>query len=144
MRSHSSPTCVLIMIVSVLTICPWFGAAQDQQGPLPPPPKFEVHHIPSVPHPGPPPIPQQEIVQRLAANEDEMAKIYKTYTFTQSVRVEDLKGQGQVAGEVDATGQVYTKPDGGQYWRVLGNPQSTLKATTLTLEDVRTIATLPL
>ena len=117
--------------------------AQDQQGPIPPPPKFEVHRIPSVPHPGPPPIPQEQIIQRLAANEDVMAKVYKTYTFTQTVRVEDMSGTGP-GGMFRATGQVYTRPDGAQFWRIIGQPQSTLKTTTLTLEDVRTIATLPL
>jgi hypothetical protein len=132
-----------ILMAGLFIACPWCARAQDQQGPLPPPPKFEVHRIPSVPHPGPPPIPQQEIIQRFAANEDVMAKMYKTYTFTQTVRVEDLSGAGQ-GGMFSATGQVYTKPDGVRYWRITGQPQSTLKTTTLTLEDVRTIATLPL
>jgi hypothetical protein len=133
----------MTVIAELLLASPWCARAQDQQGPIPPPPKFEVHRLPSVPHPGPPPIPQQEIIQRFAANEDVMAKAYKTYTFTQTVRVEDLSGSGS-GGMFSATGQVYTKPDGGQFWRITGQPQSTLKTTTLTLEDVRTIATLPL
>jgi G:T/U-mismatch repair DNA glycosylase len=132
-----------LIIVGLVLSSPRCARAQDQQGPIPPPPKFEVHRIPSVPHPGPPPIPQQEIIQRFAANEDVMAKIYKTYTFTQTVRVEDMSGTGP-GGMFSATGQVYTKPDGRQFWRIIGQPQSTLKTTTLTLEDVRTIATLPL
>lgn len=111
---------------------------------MPSPPKFEVRRLPSVPHPGPPPIPEQEIIQRFSANEDVMAKIYKTYTFAQTVRVEDLTGSSEPDGIFSVTGQVYTKPDGGQTWRVMGQPQSTLKTTTLTLEDVRTIASLPL
>jgi hypothetical protein len=115
--------------------------AQDQQGPIAPPPKFEVHRIPSVPHPGPPPIPAQEIIQRFAANEDVMAKAYKTFTFTQAISVQELSGP---AGKFTASGEVYTKPDGNQYWRVVQSPQSNLKTTTLTLEDIRTIASLPL
>ena len=133
-----------VTLIGVLVLSsPWCARAQDQQGPIPPPPKFEVHRIPSVPHPGPPPIPQQEIIQRLASNEDVMQKVYKTYTFTQTVRVEDMTGTGP-GGMFSATGQVYAKPDGRQFWRIIGQPQSTLKTTTLTLEDVRTIATLPL
>jgi hypothetical protein len=115
--------------------------AQDEAGPLPPPPKFDVRRLPSVPHPGPPPIPQQEIIQRFAANEDLMRKIYKNYTFTQTARVEEFMNQG---GKFIVTGQVYTKPDGNQYWRISGRPLSSLKTTTLTMEDVRTIATIPL
>jgi hypothetical protein len=127
--------------IALLLAFSWSARAQDQAGPLPPPPKFEVHRLPSVPHPGPPPIPQPEIIQRFAANEEVMAKAYKTFTFTQTARVEEFSNPG---GKFIVTGQVYTRPDGGQYWRIIGQPQSTLKTTTLTLEDVRAIATLPL
>jgi len=129
------------ILITLFLASSWTARAQDQTGPIPPPPKFEVHRLPAVPHPGPPPIPQQEIIQRFAANEETMAKAYKMFTFTQTVRVEEFSNPG---GKFMATGQVYTRPDGGQYWRILGQPQSTLKTTTLTLEDVRTIATLPL
>ena len=47
-------------------------AQGDTQGPIAPPPKYDVRRIPSVPHPGPPPIPEQQIIQRAAANEDVM------------------------------------------------------------------------
>lgn len=130
-----------ITILFTGLLLPWLASAQDQQGPIAPPPKFEVHRIPSVPHPGPPPIPAQEIIQRFATNEDVMAKAYKTYTFTQTISVQELSGP---AGKFVATGEVYTKPDGKQYWRVVQPTESNLKTTTLTLEDVRTIASLPL
>lgn len=115
--------------------------AQEQQGPMAPPPKFEVKRIPSVPHPGPPPIPQEEIIKRLAGNEDVMAKVYKTYKFTETISVEELSGP---PGKFVASGEVYTKPDGTQVWHTAEPLQSNLKTTTLTLEDVRTIASLPL
>ncbi|HTS11729.1 MAG TPA: hypothetical protein VMH00_06390 [Candidatus Limnocylindrales bacterium] len=115
--------------------------AQDQQGPMVPPPKFEVHRISSVPHPGPPPIPAQEIIQRFAANEDVMEKVYKTYTFTQTIRIEEM---GDPGGKFTATGQVYTKPDGDQFWRITQPLQSDLKTTTVRMEDVRSIETIPL
>lgn len=143
-RSWVHVALTITAIATATFAAPRSVLAQDQQGPIPPPPKFEVRRLPSVPHPGPPPIPQQEIVQRFAANEDLMSKAYKTYTFTQTVRVEDLSNGPDPSGMFNVTGQVYTKPDGSQYWRVLGAPQSTLKTTALTLEDVRTIATLPL
>lgn len=132
--------CLISILVWVLVI-PVAAAAQEQQGPMAPPPKFEVHRIPSVPHPGPPPIPQDEIIRRFAANEDIMARAYKSYTFTETISVEELSGP---PGKFVASGQVYTKPDGQQYWRAAQPLQSTLKTTTLTLEDVRTIASLPL
>jgi hypothetical protein len=115
--------------------------AQDNQGPMAPPPKFEVRRIPSVPHPGPPPIPEQEIIRKLSVNEDIAKKVYATYTFTQTIRVEELSDPG---GKFTATGEQYIKPDGQRYWRVTDPPQSTLKFTKYTLEDVNTIVTMPL
>jgi len=116
------------------------AGAQDQ-GPMAPPPKFEVKRIPSVPHPGPPPLPEQEIIQRFAANEDAAKSVYNTYEFTETIRIEELADNG---GKFTVTGYEYTRPDGGRMWRVIKQPQSTLKVTNYTLEDVRTIATLPL
>lgn len=115
--------------------------AQGPAGPMPVPPKFDVKRLPSVPHAGPPPIPEQEIIQRFAANEDKMRDAYKNYTFTQTLRIEEFTHPG---GKFIVTGQVYTRPDGKQYWRISGRPFSSLKTTTLTMDDVREIATIPL
>ena len=115
--------------------------AQDNtQGPMAPPPKFEVHRMPSVPHPGPPPIPQQQIIQKFAQNEDAAKKAYDTYSFTLTIRIEELVDAG---GKFTAVGESYIKSDGQRYWRV-GKPlQSTLKLTSYTLEDVRPVVSLP-
>jgi len=118
--------------------------AQDQdnhQGPMAPPPKFEVHRMPSVPHPGPPPIPEPQIIQTFAANEDAAKKAYDSYSFTETLRIEELMDPG---GKFTAVGESYVKPDGIRYWRVTNPPQSTLKLTSYTLEDVRTIISVPL
>ncbi len=56
-----------------------------------PPPTYDVKRIPSVPHPGPPPIPQEQIIQKFAANEDVMKKAYDTYDFTQTLRIEEVE-----------------------------------------------------
>jgi hypothetical protein len=115
--------------------------ANDNQGPMAPPPKYEVKRIPSVPHPGPPPIPQQEIIRKFAAAEDAARKIYDTYDFLQTIRIEELSTPG---GKFTATGEVYTRPDGQRMWRVVKQPESTLKLTHYSFEDVRTITTLPI
>ena len=133
--------CLSAILLTALAIVASCAFAHDQTGPMPTPPKFDVKRLSSVPHPGPPPIPEQEIVQRFAGNEDKMRKAYETYTFTKTARVEELADHG---GKFIVTGQVYTKPDGTQSWRISGRPFSSLKTTTLTMEDVRTIATIPL
>jgi hypothetical protein len=113
----------------------------QEQGPMAPPPKFEVKRIPSVPHPGPPPLPAQEIIERFAANEDAAKSVYNSYDFTETIRIEELADKG---GKFTVTGYEYTRPDGQRVWRVTKQPQSNLKATNYSLEDVRTIVSLPL
>jgi hypothetical protein len=114
--------------------------AQDA-GPQAPPPKYEVNRISAVPHPGPPPIPIPDIIQKFAANEDAAKKAYDTYTFTQSIRMQEISDPG---GEFNVSGQVYSRPDGQRSLRVVGQPNSTLKVTHFSLEDVRQIASVPL
>jgi hypothetical protein len=131
-----------LIIPSVLLL--FFAAsarAQDSTGPMAPPPKYEVKRIPSEPHPGPPPIPEQEIIQKFAANEDVMKQKYETYDFTQTIRIEELADPG---GKFSVTGEVYTRPDGQRYLRVAKQPESDLKVEHFSLEDVRTIASMPL
>lgn len=110
-------------------------------GPLPPPPKFEVKRIPAVPHPGPPPIPVDTIIQKFAANEDAEKKIYDSFDFIQDVRIEEMADGG---GKFEVIGEMYTRPDGKRYWRVLRPIQSNLKFTSFTMGDVEEIVSQPL
>lgn len=116
-------------------------AQDDAQGPIAPPPKLEVKRVPSVPHPGPPPIPEQEIIQRFAANEDVMKKAFDTYTFTKTIRYEEMTDPG---GMVSASGETYFKPDGQRYWGVANAPRPTLKLTQYSLQDVIAMSSVPL
>jgi hypothetical protein len=113
--------------------------AQDP-GPQAPPPTFKVERIPAEPHPGPPPIPAEQIIQKFAANEDVMKKAYDSYDFTQSIRLDELSDPG---GKFSVTGEVYTKPDGLRYMRVTKPAESSLKLMHFSLEDVRVIASMP-
>jgi hypothetical protein len=116
-------------------------AAQSNKGPIAAPPKYEATRVSNEPHPAAPPIPEAEIVKRFAANEEVMKKEYDAYTFSQTVRVEEMTEPG---GKFTVTGQVSFDPNGQRYMRVTKPPESDLKITTFSLEDVRTIASLPL
>jgi len=115
--------------------------AQSSKGPIAPPPKYEATRVSNEPHPAAPPIPEEEIVKKFAANEDVMKKAYDAYTFSQTIRVEEMTDPG---GKFTATGEVSFKPDGQRYMRVTKPPESDLKITNFSLEDVRAIASLPL
>ncbi len=118
--------------------------AQDTQGPIAPPPKFEVKRIPTNPSPGAPPIPAEQIIHRFSANEDLFKQAYNGYRLDQVVRVQELGGDGSPSGQFTVSEEVYTKPDGQRYIRVVKPPESTLRRTAFSLEDVKTLAGLPL
>jgi hypothetical protein len=141
--SHSSKIVVLAALAAtaLLSGSVVARAQNDGQGPLAPPPKYEVKRIPSVPHPGPPPMPQEEIIRRFAAAEDAARKVFETYDFMQTIRIEELSTPG---GKFTVTGEEYTRPDGQRMWRVVTPPESSLKLTHYSFEDVRTITTLPI
>jgi hypothetical protein len=128
------------ILTALLLLLAINARAQDSTGPMAPPPKFEVKRIPSEPHPGPPPVPAEVIIQKFAANEDVMKQKYDTFDFTQTIRIEELADPG---GLFSVTGEVYTRPDGQRYMRVDGKPESNLKLEMYNLEDVRTITSLP-
>src|SRR5580704_2387287 len=127
------PTLLLVLAIKV--------AAQDSTGPMAHPPKFEVKRIPTEPHPGPPPVPEEVIIQKFAANEDAMKQQFDTYDYTQTIRIDELADPG---GKFSLTGEVYTRPDGQRYMRVDKQPETSLKIEKYNLEDVRTISSLPL
>jgi hypothetical protein len=129
------------MLLTILLALATNVLAQSSAGPMAPPPKFEVKRIPTEPHPGPPPIPVEVIIQKFSANEDVMKQKFDTYDYTQTVRIDELADPG---GKFSVTGDVYTRPDGQRYMRVEKQPESNLKVEMYTLEDVRTISNLPL
>ena len=137
-----APKAIFIAGLIAAAVC---GAAipahAQNAGPQAPPPKFEVKRIPAQPHPGPPPIPEQEIIQKFAAKEDVMKKAFDTYSFQESIRLDELTDPG---GKFSVTGYMYMKPDGQRYLRVEQPPESTLKLMHFSLEDVRALSTMPL
>jgi len=131
----------VLVLCSLGLAIPLAARAQEDPGPMAPPPKFEVKRIPAEPHPGPPPIPETEIIARLSVNESVMKKEYDAYNFQQQIRVEE---QSQPGGKFSVTGEVYSRPDGDRYLRITKEPESNLKVTNFSLEDVKVIASLPL
>jgi len=128
-------------VFAVLTLASSAPAQQDNQGPMAPPPKFEVNRIPSEPHPGPPPIPQDQIIEKIGAAEDAAQIAYASYSFTQTIRVEELVDGG---GKFTVTGQSYLKPDGVRYWRMVSQPVTTLKNVKYEVGDVQAMMNIPL
>jgi hypothetical protein len=140
-KIYASLAAALLMAVSALSSP---ACAQDTQGPIAPPPKFEVKRIPSSPNAGAPPLPAEQIIRRFAVNEDLFKQAYNSYRLEQTVRVQELDDNGSPSGQFTITDEVYTKADGQRYLRVAKPPESTLRRTAFSLEDVRALAGLPL
>lgn len=126
---------------AISLLAPTRIAFAQTQGPVTAPPKSEVTKTPVNLSVQPPPIPEDEIIHRFAANEERMKKAYDQYSFTMSVKVQEESNPG---GEFLVTGEMYMKSDGQRYERIVKQPVSTLKQTSFTLEDVKIIASLPL
>jgi hypothetical protein len=141
MKSRHAIVGCAVALAAVLSAGSRAATFAQNEGPLPPPPKFEVKRIPAVPHPGPPPIPVDTIVQKFAASEDAEQKIYDGWDFVQDVRIEELSNDG---GKFEVIGEMYTRPDGKRFWRVLRPIQSNLKFTNFTMDDVQKIVSQPL
>src|SRR5580704_17447751 len=75
-RCRASRLAFIGMAALLLTASPL--QAQDP-GPQAPPPTFKVERIPAEPHPGPPPLPVEENIQKFAAKENVMKKVYDQY-----------------------------------------------------------------
>lgn len=127
----------------VLLACFVLPSHGQSQGPITPPPKYEVKKIRPEPAPEPPPMAPQQIIQQFVQHEDVYKKAYSTYSFQQSIRIVEEPGQA-TGGEFTVTGVMYTKQDGQRYNRVIKPPISTLKITAFSLDDVRTFDGLPL
>jgi hypothetical protein len=115
----------------------------QSQGPITPPPKYEIKKIHPEPAPEPPPMPPEQIIHQFVQHEDEYKKAYNAYSFEQTVRIEEEPSQG-TGGEFTVSGVIYAKPDGQRIDRILKPPISTLKVTAFSLDDVRTFDDLPL
>ena len=129
----------LACLMTVAAGCAIAASAQVA-GPMTPPPKYESHKVDVTAPIKAPPIPADEIIKKFTANEDVMKKAYDTFSFKQTIRVQETD-------DPDATfvvsGEMYMKSDGERYERIVKAPVSSLKRTEFTLEDVKTIASLP-
>ena len=133
----------LILAAAALAVA-FPALAQDTRGPITPPPKFEIKKVPATSEPAKPPVPAEEIIHRLAANEEIFKKAYDTYRLDQSLRVQELGDDTAPPAEFLVTSQVYSKADGNRYIGIVKQPETTLRLTAFSLDDVHTLSEMPL
>ena len=84
-----------------------------------------------------PSIPIEEIIRKFAVREKEFQMARGNYTYRQTVRVEELDGDGNRRGRYEMVSDIIFTPQGKRLEKVVFAPQSTLKRVGITPEDDR-------
>ncbi len=87
------------------------------------------------PNGAPPPVPVAEIIREFAAKEAEFRVARGEYTYTQTLRVEDLGRFGDKEGEYRVTSDIVFTPEGKRYEKITSAPPSSLKNFGMSPED---------
>jgi hypothetical protein len=125
-----------------------FGAAgifaQDANGPLNPPPEHDVHRITTTqPAEAPPALAPAEIIKEFAAKEEKFLRARAQFGYKKSIKLTEFGPDGQPSGEYQLTVQMVLDSEGRPYEKLLDQKQSTLRALTLTPDNVKMIGHLP-
>lgn len=118
------------------------GRAQ-QPGPIQPPSPPIIKRIPLHPEVAPPPLAPDQIVQRFTANEAKYKAAFAKFGYVQTVAVEERGTGGAPRGNDVVRVEVFLKPDGRRFARVLSRSHSTLEYLHLSSQDLEVLAGLP-
>lgn len=150
MRKIGSPICRFISRRSLFLIAAVLGfplcvLPQDSpQAPMAPPPDHQVVRMGTEPEAGAPPsLPPEEIIKRLAQNEDQYFAVQPTYGYRRTVRIDEFGPDGKVAGQYLLVTETSRDTNGKVFNKVVQHPQSTLHYFTLEPEDVKDVDRVP-
>jgi hypothetical protein len=119
-------------------------AAQEPVGPQTPPKTPEIVRIPSRPETPveQPPIAPGEIVRRFSAQEDQLARLFVTYGYRKTVRLEEIGPDGKASGQAEISSSSLPVSDEARR-KAGGEPQSTLKFLNLERDDIEALSKIP-
>lgn len=80
-------------------------------------------------------LPPEEIIQKFAAKEAEFRKARESYTYKQSVKLEELDGSGNVEGKWEIVSDIIFGPNKQRVEKVTYAPMVSLRNITLTPQD---------
>jgi hypothetical protein len=140
----------MIALLGAMSLLPIGGMGQEpRRGPLELPPKREVKRIPVEPNPEPPPVPVEQMIRSFVEKEDEFQQARNTYTYRQTIRVQEFEEEGRPAGEFLLTSDILFTPEGKpaaagkRYEKIVREPPSTLRRTTVSQDDLADWARIP-
>ncbi len=132
-------------IVTALALCGAAGVCgQESNGPLTAPPEHEVHRTTTTqPAEAPPVLAPAEIIKEFAAKEEKFLRARVQFGYKKTIKLTEFGRDGQPSGEFQMTVQMVLDSEGRPYEKMVEQPPSTLRALTLTPENVRMIGHLP-
>ncbi|HVB99481.1 MAG TPA: hypothetical protein VNJ12_09165 [Candidatus Dormibacteraeota bacterium] len=128
------------LAVLLATAAGWAQQTGPMQAPLNPP---VIKRIPLFPKLPPPPMSPDQIIQHFIAHETEYRAAYQTYGFRQTIRVEELGADGNPTGNFQVEAEVYPRPGGKRFDRIVNEGKSSLQVLSLAPPDLETIAAIP-
>jgi len=118
--------------------------AQEPAGPQTPAKPPEIVRIPT--RPGAPteqpPIAPDEIIRRFSAQEDQLARLFATYGYRKTVRLEEIGADGKLSGQAEITSSSVPVSDEARR-KAAGELQSTLRFLNLERDDVEALSKIP-
>lgn len=125
-------------------ICATPLGAQEPAGPQTPPKAPDIVRIPTRPaEPSEqPPIAPDEIIRRFSAQEDQLARLFTTYGYRKTVRLEEIGADGKVAGQAEISSSSLPVSDDARR-KAGGEPQSTLRFLNLERDDIEALSKIP-
>jgi hypothetical protein len=134
-----------LFLIAALFAFPFCALAQDSpQAPMAPPPDHQVVRMGTEPEAGAPPaLPPDEIIKRLAQNEDQYFAVHPTYGYRRTIRIDEFGPDGKVAGQYLLVTETTRDTSGRVFNKVVQHPQSTLHFFTLEPEDVKEVDRVP-
>jgi hypothetical protein len=120
-------------------------AGQSPTGPQTPPKQPDIVRVPNRPGAATdqPSIPPEEIVRRFAAQEDQLARLFTSYVYRKTIRVEEIGADGKPSGQAELTTAPVVTSEGVRSQRPTGEPDSSLKILNLGRDDVDALSKMP-
>lgn len=131
--------------VTLLSLLAAGGAWAQQPGPIQPPDDRPIiRRIPLHPEVPAPPLPPEQIAQRFTVNEEKYQEAFRDFGYKETIRVEELGGANRtVSGSITIHAQIYLKPNGEKYERILNSTANTLQYLHLSSQDLQVLADMP-
>jgi hypothetical protein len=133
-----------LLITAIVALAGGSAAWAQQPGPIQPPPPPAIKRIPLHPEVPPPPLPPEQIIQRFTANEASYKEAFAKFGYVQTIDVEESGTGGAPNGSYTVKTEIYSKPNGERYERILNRSESTLQFLHLSSQDLEILASMPL